>query len=146
MVTLRVPADFPIATIAGVDVVLEAVEVLDDGLEIRWRGVPGDATARMDQDWDTAMGAWTERVAERGAEAAGPSPTMPGNLLARVQAHLVDDLGTAYTARTGRAAGSGSAWGSAWRFTPAPPEEARTLRLEIAVDGDRVTGCDLTLT
>jgi len=145
MVSLRVPTDFPIATVAGVAVVLRGVDVLPDGLEIRWHGVPGDATARMDQDWETAMGAWTQRLDEAGTDAAGPPPAMPGNLLARVQAHLVDDVGTAYTARTGRAAGTGTDWESAWRFTPAPPAEASTLRLELAVDGERVTGCDLTL-
>ncbi|WNB85669.1 hypothetical protein [Cellulomonas sp. ATA003] len=143
MVSLRVPTDFPIATVAGVDVVLESVDVLPDGLEIRWHGVPGDATERMDRDWETAMGAWTERRDERGPDGAGAPPTMPGTLLARIQAHLTDDVGTEYTPRTGRAAGSDSAWESAWRFTPAPPAEARHLRLDLAVDGERVTGCDL---
>ncbi|WP_298459021.1 hypothetical protein [uncultured Cellulomonas sp.] len=146
MVSLRVPTDFPIATVAGVHVVLRGVDVLPDGLQIRWDGVPGEATERMDQDWQTAMGAWTERVEEHGADAAGPAPAMPGNLLARVQAHLVDDVGTTYTARTGRAAGTGTAWESAWRFTPVPPAGASSLRLELAVDGERVTGCDLVLT
>lgn len=145
MANLRVPSDFPIAGVSGVDVVLEGVEVLTDGLEIRWRGVPGDATERMDREWETAMGAWTERLDVRGRDSAGPPPTMPGTLLARVQAHLTDDVGTVYTARTGRAAGSDTAWESAWRFTPAPPSSARSLRLDLAVDGERVTGCELAL-
>ena len=145
MVSARVPTDFHIATVDGVDVVLTGVQLTPEHLEVGWHGVPNAATQDLDQGWDTAMGTWTHQVEAEGREAAGTPPRMPGNLLARVQAFVVDDLGTEYVARTGHAAGSDSPWDSRWRYTPAPPAAARMLRLTFAVDGRRATACDVPL-
>ena len=43
-------------------------------------------------------------------------------------------------------AGGGTEWDARWVYTPVPPAEARTLRLEFSVDGEP-TGkyCELSL-
>ena len=117
------------------------------GVRVNLAAARGPETSRRDAEFHTAREAWARELKERGKDAAGDPPTMPGvPVLSAVQVKITDDVGTEYGLIAGQVAGDGTDWDASWIYAPRPPADAGRLRLEFTLDG-QPTGrtCALSL-
>jgi len=145
------PSDLIVATSDGIRIRFVGMELDatswdgNAGLEVRLQGVRGAETSRRDAEFRVALDAWARRLTERGKDAAGEAPTMPGvRVLDRVKVSITDDVGTEYQLVAGQAAGDGTDWDAAWIYAPRPPATAAHLYLRFTLDG-HPTGIECAL-
>lgn len=152
------PLDLVVGTSDGIDVRFAGVEFKDvpgnvgvsaggPGIHVCLSGVRGEETMSRDARFEREHEAWWQRRNTAGSGQAQKPPSMPSvPVFERLNAVVSDDLGTEYRWSGGQAAGRGTEWEARWVYAPDPPAEARRLRLEFSVDGNR-TGkfCELSL-
>lgn len=142
------PGDLIIATSDGIDVRFAGINLgvrvphhalnLEGtrGVQVKLEGVRGFQTQQRDQQHESAILAWAERLKAHGRGNAGPAPTMPAvPVLDRVRSLVTDDVGTDYKLAAGQVAGSGTDWDASWIYSPEPPDAARILTLRFTLDG-----------
>ncbi|WP_411732868.1 hypothetical protein [Paeniglutamicibacter sp.] len=149
MTIISAPVDHIVATNDGVDVRFVGIEVVVDvpvatagwlgthGIRLHLEGVRSPETQRRDEHYVAEMSQWANLRERDGAETAGDSPAMPGQLvLGPVRANISDDIGTTYRCDVGQVAGSGTDWEATWVYLPEPPDTARFLHIEFTVAGE----------
>jgi hypothetical protein len=152
------PHDLVVGTSDGIDVRFAGIEFENSpsyagssagkpGIHVHLNGVRGEETMSRDMRFEREREEWWKRRKAAGSDQSENPPPMPGvPVFERLTAVLSDDLGTEYRWSGGQVAGGGREWDARWVYTPVPPAEARTLRLEFSVD-EEVTGkyCELSL-
>jgi hypothetical protein len=152
------PHDLVVGTSDGIDVRFAGVEFADapsyvgldagkPGVHVLLSGVRGEETMSRDVRFEREREEWWKRRKTAGADQSENPPPMPGvPVFEKLNAVLTDDVGTEYRRSGGQAAGGGTEWEARWVYTPAPPAEARALRLEFSVDGEPIGKyCELSL-
>ncbi|MCC9196421.1 hypothetical protein QNO08_10635 [Arthrobacter sp. zg-Y820] len=152
------PHDLVVGTSDGIDVRFAGVEFKDapdfvgvsagePGIHVHLSGVRGKETMSRDGRFNRGLEEWWKRREAAGSDRSENPPPMPGvAVFEGITTVVSDDIGTEYRRSGGQTAGSGMEWDALWVYTPAPPAEARTLRLEFSVGGE-LTGkyCEFSL-
>jgi hypothetical protein len=120
------------ATIDGVDLILDAVELVDAFVVVHASLVESTLTRQLDQDYSAAVRSWEVRPAgKRGIWPPWPSE----QFFRRAVPTLRDDRYTPYRVSSSQVGGSGTEWKAEWWFEPAAPPDARRFEIEVVVDG-----------
>lgn len=110
---------------------------LTDDIEVRLTGVVLDVFVNVELDAPQTRQretVFSEYQAAFDEWAKGPKdpddlPPQPGERLLAMQIEITDDLGTVYRFSNGQAGGSNTEWQARRSFRPAPPVQARQLRV-----------------
>src|SRR4051794_27787764 len=79
----------------GVELVLVSVEVWQDEVAVRMRGLPSSETAELEAAYFDALEAWHREGAHKES-----APVQPAERLLRFDVFITDDAGTAYAPRS----------------------------------------------
>lgn len=156
---ISAPADLVIANSDGINVRFAGINLErapgyvgqragEQSVYLHLNGIRGTETQLRDGQFLRDLQAWVER--DKDLEVVGREehpPQMPAiAVFDQIGIQLTDDVGTEYRRTGGKVAGNGTEWDALWIYAPAPPPNARTLRIEFDVSG-RSTGkhCVLTL-
>jgi hypothetical protein len=110
----------------GVALMLVSIEVSQDEVVVRARGLPSERTAALENDFDEALERWHREGADKEA-----LPLQPFDRIFNVDVSLADDVGTAYSPIHSARGGSGRMFRAEWFFAPGPPAAAQSLIVRI---------------
>lgn len=142
------PHDLVVGTSDGIDVRFAGVEFKDapdyvgtsagkPGIHVHFSAVRGEETIPRDVRFEREPKEWRKQRKAAGSDRSENPPPMPSVAVFEGLATVVsDDIGTEYRRSGCQAAGGGTEWDALWVYTPAPPAEAQTLRLEFSVGGE----------
>lgn len=139
----------PVVDVAGVTLILLAVELWQRSVSLRGVGLESALTEARDAAHAEAIEGWAEE-AKRAKRASLPflemPPDQPGSALLHVPFMLSDDVGTTYTLGSGSAGGTGTEWQMERGFEPGMPNEARHLHIAVTDhDGQELTALSFDL-
>jgi hypothetical protein len=100
----------------GVALMLVSIEVWQDELVLRARGLPSKLTVALEHDCGEALERWHREGADREAR-----PLQPFERIFNVDVSVADDVGTAYSPIHSASGDSGRMFRAEWFFAPGPP-------------------------
>jgi hypothetical protein len=110
----------------GVALMLVSIEVWQDEVVVRARGLPSELTVAVEHDFGEALERWHRKGADREAR-----PLQPFERIFNVDVSVADDVGTAYSPIHSARGGSGRMFRAEWFFAPGPPAAAQSLIVRI---------------
>jgi hypothetical protein len=110
----------------GVALMLVSIEVWQDEVVVRARGLPSELTVALEHDFGEALERWDREGADRDA-----LPLQPFERVFNLDVSVADDVGTAYSPTHSARGGSGRIFRAEWFFAPGPPAAAQSLIVRI---------------
>jgi hypothetical protein len=110
----------------GVALMLVSIEVWQDEVVVRARGLPSELTVPLEHDFGEALERWHREGADREA-----LPLQPFDRIFNVDVSVADDVATAYSPIHSARGGSGRMFRAEWFFAPGPPAAAQSLIVRI---------------
>jgi hypothetical protein len=110
----------------GVALMLVSIEVWQDEVVVRARGLPSELTVALEHDFGEALERWHREGSDREA-----LPLQPFDRIFNVDVSVADDVATAYSPIHSARGGSGRMFRAEWFFAPGPPAAAQSLIVRI---------------